>query len=277
LLGAANEAVLHLRLFQPRNPAKIFGSRDFFLPQTTTYVAEVRCSPLNAVLKASFMPRYGYVNSILDTLVGCLDLRSSRLRPISKYLEPYHRCLHRLLFFETDTFPRRFVVLLPRSYLSSRAHCKNIHKSHLTDSLEHVPLPNYVCSISTYSNHTVVLHFFQTRRLLSYSLVSMFDRPVDNWSLSNTMSTKSHTSSGETTRKRRDPTSTESKCEAHPNPPKLTNQRWNAGVMLGMWVSIWVVFAARKLLMPIERNRQPFYTRFLWAAIMVCISNIIEK
>jgi hypothetical protein len=113
----------------------------------------------------------------------------------------------------------------------------------------------------------------------------MLDRLVDNWSFSNTMSTKSHTSktsSGDAARKRRDPTSTDSNCEARPSPPKLTNQRWNAEAMLGMWIfgmwiSIWVVFEARKLFVPIERNRQPFYTRFLWAAIMVCISNTIEK
>ena len=60
-------------------------------------------------------------------------------------------------------------------------------------------------------------------------------------------------------------------------PSTLTKQRGDAQRMLGMWISILTVFVARKYVIPIERDRQPFYKRFLWAAIVVCISNTAEK
>jgi hypothetical protein len=101
--GATNKAVPHLRLLQARNPAKMFGCCDSFLLQTTTYVAEVRCSPLNAVLKASSCQGTGMSTVSQDTLVGCLKL-TSRLSSISKYLGPHNRYLHRLLFFGTDNY-----------------------------------------------------------------------------------------------------------------------------------------------------------------------------
>ena len=105
----------------------------------------------------------------------------------------------------------------------------------------------------------------------------MLDRPVDNWSLSKIMSNKSHAVSGDVARDRRRPNSTENRCEAHLNPLKLTHQMWNVQIMLGMWMSILVVFVGRKLFNPIERNRQAFYKRFLWAAFMVCLSNAVRE
>ena len=103
LLEAPNEAVPHLRLLHSRNPAKMFGCCDSFLLQTTTYVAEVRCSPLNAVLKASSCQGTGMSTVSQDTLVGCLELTSG-LYSISDYLGPHNRYPHRSLFFETDTY-----------------------------------------------------------------------------------------------------------------------------------------------------------------------------
>jgi hypothetical protein len=71
------------------------------------------------------------------------------------------------------------------------------------------------------------------------------------------------------TRESKSTTSTEAGCEKRPNLSDSEEQIWEMKFMLGMWGSALIVFMARFLPTPLERTQQPFYKRFIWAAIMV--------
>jgi len=64
-------------------------------------------------------------------------------------------------------------------------------------------------------------------------------------------------------------TSTKAGYEKRPNLSDSEEQIWDMKFILGMWGSALIVFMAHLLLTPLERTRQPFYKRFIWAAMMV--------
>jgi hypothetical protein len=67
------------------------------------------------------------------------------------------------------------------------------------------------------------------------------------------------------------PPSSDRRYEEHSQLSKLSKQQLDVRGLLGIWVSALALFMARLLLLPLERTRQPFYKRFMWAALMVCL------
>jgi hypothetical protein len=65
--------------------------------------------------------------------------------------------------------------------------------------------------------------------------------------------------------------STERGYEEHPKLSDVSMQTPDVKRLLGIWVSALALFMGRLLLAPLQPVRQPFYKRFLWAALMACL------
>lgn len=71
--------------------------------------------------------------------------------------------------------------------------------------------------------------------------------------------------------------SSDSSHEEHSQLSNVSEQAPGVKRLLGIWLSALALFAARLLLVPLQRTHQPFYKRFLWAALMVCLPQRILK
>jgi hypothetical protein len=65
--------------------------------------------------------------------------------------------------------------------------------------------------------------------------------------------------------------SSDNSHEEHPQLSNVSEQAPGINRLLGIWLSALALFMARLLLVPLQRTHQPFYKRFLWAALMVCL------